>query len=82
MKFRNAFSKPKTIYSNIGTPTVPTYKYVLDPDTGRRKWKENGEDNIYEKIQGNKEWNWDSKTEKRYGKSQFQTGEKWTRRKN
>lgn len=34
-----------------GTRTDKTYKYVIDPKTGRRKWKEVGETDRYAKIQ-------------------------------
>lgn len=55
MKFRTAFERGETTYSELGSPTAPIYEYRIDKKTGKRSTVKVGETNIYEKIQASLE---------------------------
>lgn len=55
MKFRTAFERGETTYTERGSEILPTYEYRIDKKTGKRKTVQVGETNIYEKIQASLE---------------------------
>lgn len=50
-KFKTAWDRGTSEVSEVGNPIQTTYKYVIDADTGRKKWVANGTSNLYDKIQ-------------------------------
>lgn len=54
-KFRSAYDRGETTYSEQGSPLQPVYGYQINKKTGKKEIVKTGETNIYEMIQASAE---------------------------